>query len=112
MNYRDQEHTLKVLNVLEKNASPTQRELSQDMRLSLGKINYLLTSLIKAGFITVRRFKNSKKKRAYLYLLTPEGLKQRAVLTRKFLFQKMKEYEDLKREIEDLKKANLQINGR
>ncbi|MCK5706717.1 MAG: MarR family EPS-associated transcriptional regulator [Candidatus Aureabacteria bacterium] len=103
-NHRDQEHSLKVLNVLENNSESTQRELSEHIDISLGKINFILSSLIKSGYIKANRFKNSKNKRAYFYILTPKGLKQKAIFARNFLNRKIKEYEKLEKEIEILKK--------
>ena len=103
-NNRDQEHSLKVLNVLENNSVSTQRELSRNMDLSLGKINFLLSSLIQKGYIKAQRFKNSRNKRAYIYILTPKGIKQKALFTRKFLERKIEEYQRLKEEINELKK--------
>ncbi|MBN1522205.1 MAG: MarR family EPS-associated transcriptional regulator [Candidatus Aureabacteria bacterium] len=102
-NHRDQEHSLEVLNVLESNSASTQRELSQRVDVSLGKINFLLSSLINAGYIKAKKFKNSKNKMAYLYILTPKGLRQKAFLTKKFLDRKTQEYKELKREIEELR---------
>lgn len=102
---KDQEESLKILNALENDATFTQRELSKQVDLSLGKINFLVSALVQAGYIKAQRFKNSKKKSAYLYLLTPLGIKQKAVLTRNFLKRKIQEYNRLKKEIETLKKA-------
>jgi EPS-associated MarR family transcriptional regulator len=102
-NHRDQEYTIKVLNALEQNSSATQRELSHSMNLSLGKINYILSSLIQIGYIKAKRFKNSKNKRAYLYILTPDGIRQKAVFMRSFLQRKVQEYEVLRKEIEEIK---------
>jgi MarR family transcriptional regulator, temperature-dependent positive regulator of motility len=104
-NHRDQEHSLKVLDVLEQNSASTQRELSKHMNLSLGKVNYILSSLIKTGWVKAQRFKNSKNKRAYLYVLTTEGIKKKAILMVQFLERKTKEYEALKHEIEELKQS-------
>lgn len=102
-NTRNQENFLKLLNVLENNASPTQRELSKNIDISLGKINFLLTEMVKAGYIKIQKFKNSKNKRAYFYVLTPEGMKKKKVLTQKFLENKIKEYDRLREEISQLK---------
>jgi len=99
-----EEKTLQALKVLEANASVTQRELSRDLDLSLGKINFILKSLMEKGFIKVERFKNSRKKSAYLYYLTPDGFEQKLKLTRNFLQRKMREYEVIRGEIEGLKK--------
>lgn len=98
------EYTFKALKILEKNSSPTQRELSSNLNLSLGKINFLIRSLAEKGWIKVERFKNSKNKSAYLYYLTPKGFEEKARLTSNYLARKIQEYEKLEVEISRLKK--------
>lgn len=97
-------HHLKLLKELSENNSQSQRELSQKLGLSLGHLNYVLRNLIEAGMIRAKRFKNSKNKMAYKYLLTPAGIKSKMQLSRDFLNRKIYEYEMLKIEIEELKK--------
>ena len=72
--------------------------------LSLGSVNYVLSNLIDAGYIRANRFKNSKNKIAYMYILTPAGIKSRMQLSRDFLTRKLDEYEMLKMEIEELRR--------
>lgn len=81
----------------------TQRELADALGVSLGKVNYCLKALIGRGFVKVENFRGSKNKRAYAYLLTPEGFSRKAKLTVLYLSMKMMEYDGLKREIEQLK---------
>lgn len=100
----DSEKTLNVLQEIERNPQVTQRSLAHKLEVSLGKINYLLNALIDKGIIEIKNFKNSKSKLAYMYLLTPEGIRIKIELTRKFFLWKTKEYERLKEEIESLKK--------
>jgi len=97
-------HHLKLLKELSKDNKLSQRELSLKLGLSLGSVNYVLSSLVDAGYIRAKRFKNSKNKAAYMYILTPEGIKSRMQLSRDFLKRKLHEYEMLKMEIEELKK--------
>ncbi len=98
------EKTLHILKEIERNPQVTQRHLSQKLDISLGKINFLLNALIDKGIIEMKNFKNSKSKAAYMYLLTPHGLKTKFELTHKFFIWKTQEYERLKEEIESLKK--------
>ena len=97
-------HHLKLLKELSKDNKLSQRELSRKLGLSLGSVNYVLSSLIDAGYIRAKRFKNSKNKAAYMYILTPSGIKSRMQLSRDFLKRKLDEYEMLRMEIEELKK--------
>jgi EPS-associated MarR family transcriptional regulator len=92
-----------ILREINDNPQVTQRELSARLGLSLGKINYLLQSLIQKGFVKADNFKNSTNKIAYLYLLTPSGLEEKARITYRFLQRKTEEYERLAQEIRRLK---------
>ena len=94
---------LDLLRKLEVNPEYTQRELSQEMGVSLGKINYCMKKLIEKGWIKLSNFGHNLNKVGYIYLLTPEGIEQKTRLTFKFLKIKMKEYEMLKDEISKLK---------
>ena len=103
MNQSTHETHLKVLRCLEENPKVTQRELAQHLGVSLGKANYCLKALIEKGWVKANNFKNSNKKAAYAYLLTPKGVEQKALITVSFLKRKVTEYETLKEEIELLK---------
>lgn len=98
------EKTLHLLKEIEQNPKITQRDLAHKLEISLGKINYLVNTLIDKGLIEIRNFKNSKHKLAYMYLLTPQGINAKIRLTREFFAWKTREYEKLRGEIEALKK--------
>lgn len=92
-----------VLKLIEKNPSITQRELASELGVSVGKANYCMKALIDKGWVKASNFKNSNKKLAYFYILTPSGIEQKAKITVNFLKRKMNDYEELKQEIEMLK---------
>jgi len=94
---------LDLLRRLEVNPKYTQRELSQEMGVSLGKINYCMKKLIEKGWVKLSNFGHNPNKSVYIYLLTPKGIEQKARLTFSFLKIKMEEYEVLKKEISKLK---------
>ena len=94
---------LDLLRKLEVNPKYTQRELSKEMGVSLGKINYCMKKLIDKGWIKLSNFGHNPNKSGYIYLLTPKGIEQKSRLTFKFLAIKLKEYEVLKNEISKLK---------
>ena len=94
---------LDVLRLLDAQPNRTQREMAHELGMSLGKANYVLQALLAKGFVKVRNFRNSSNKRAYAYLLTPEGIRAKAELTRQFLDWKIAEYDALRVEIERLK---------
>lgn len=92
----------KLLSLLEKKPKATQRELAENLGISVGKVNYCLAALVNKGQIKIRNFTNSNNKAAYAYLLTPKGIKQKAKVTLRFLQKKTEEYEQLQKEIEQL----------
>jgi len=97
------ESQFKALRELEKDSTLSQRDLSKKVGLSVGRVNYIINALLKKGFIKAHRFKNSKNKIGYMYILTPQGISERIAQTQAFLQRKTLEYEQLKAEIERLK---------
>jgi EPS-associated MarR family transcriptional regulator len=102
---------LDLLRKVELNPEYTQRELSKEMKVSLGKVNYCMKELTKKGLIKIQNFKKSKNKLSYAYLLTPRGLEEKSRLTFLFLKRKTLEYEILKKEIHELKLEAQKINN-
>jgi len=98
-----------LLKLLEKDPSMSQRAISREMNISLGKVNYCLHALIDRGMVKAKNFYKNQNKTAYTYFLTPKGIEEKAKITFLFLQVKLKEYEKLKTEIEDIRKeaANL-----
>ena len=95
----NQQSKYQLLKSLEQDSKLTQRQLSKELDISLGKVNYCLQSLIQKGLIKIDNFKNSKHKIRYSYILTPEGIEEKTKLTIKFLKIKAEEYETLKKEV-------------
>jgi EPS-associated MarR family transcriptional regulator len=93
---------LKILRIISSKSVHSQRFMSKEMSLSLGKINYMMRELIKKGYIKAERFSNSDNKRSYAYVLTPKGVKKKIELTYDFLQYKSREYEKLTTEIKGL----------
>jgi len=102
---------LNVLRHLESEQKVSQRDLSNTLGISLGKVNFIIRALIDKGIIKAENFKNNKNKRAYAYYLTREGLEEKSRLTIKFFQRKMSEYDDLKRELK-LLEAEIEKNKR
>ena len=92
---------LNILIKINKDSNISQRKLAKQLNLSLGKINYCLIALKKKGFIKINNFKNNKKKCDYLYLLTPSGISEKKRLALNFMKQKMIEYDELKKELDE-----------
>ena len=90
------------LNVLRKIKSKpdfSQRKMAEELGFSVGKLNYCLKELNKKGLIKIQNFKMNKNKLNYLYYLTPKGATEKTKLTISFMKRKMKEYEELKKEL-------------
>lgn len=90
------------MRLLEEQPKLSQRQVAVSLGMSLGKVNYCLQALIQKGFVKAENYRNSSNKLAYFYLLTASGIAAKADLTRKFLSRKMKEYDELRLEIERL----------
>ncbi len=87
----------------------SQREIAARMDISLGKTNYCVKSLVKKGYLKVKNFYDNNNKKAYMYILTPRGIEEKARLTYSFLKIKMHEYEEIKKEIKTLKLETAQF---
>ena len=95
------ENEFNVLRFINKKPNTNQREIAKKLGLSLGKLNYCLQQLKKKGFVKINNFKKNENKSGYLYLLTPRGIMEKTKITLAFMKRKMKEYDELKREIKD-----------
>ena len=91
-----------VLKLLEANPQLSQRQLSAELDVSLGKAHYVLKSLIAIGWVKLGNFRRSDKKLGYAYVLTPTGIAEKAKITVRFLGRKQREYLELQAEIQDL----------
>jgi len=100
----NEETHYRLLKVLEANPSATQREIAEALGISLGKVNYCLRALIEKGVVKARNFRNSNNKPAYAYVLTPQGVEEKARVTMRFLKRKMDEFETLRSDIERLQR--------
>lgn len=103
------EYRYKILKLVSDNPEISQRELAQQLGVSLGRVNYCLKALIEKGLLKASNFRNSKNKLAYMYLLTPHGIEEKAAITVRFLQHKVREYESLQSEIEELRREASRI---
>jgi EPS-associated MarR family transcriptional regulator len=95
---------LRVLRIISSNPQMTSRELAQKVGISNGSAYYLLISLIDKGFVKFTNFNENPKKTKCSYLLTPKGIREKFLITRKLLILKKKECELLKKEITELER--------
>jgi len=103
MSIISEENRYKLLKLLHENPEMNQRQIASALGLSLGKVNFCIKALVEKGFIKAGNFSRSPNKKAYAYLLTLNGIEEKAKVTFRFLERKQKEYEALSTEIEKLK---------
>lgn len=97
------EETIKVLTHIQENPQSTQRELVRRMNVSLGKVNFLIKALSEKGIIKLERFKYSKNKKKYLYIITPKGMVEKTRMMKEFFNQETEKYEKLRSDLKELK---------
>jgi len=105
-----QEIQFRVLKLLEKNPHMSQRQLSKELGVSLGKAHYVVKALINLGWLKLDNFRRSDNRFGYAYVLTPKGIAEKSTITVKFLARKQVEYEQLRREIRQLK-SEVEMKG-
>ena len=96
----NQDH-FNVLRKIQQKPESSQRELAEDLGFSLGKLNYCLKALKVKGLVKIKNFKKNPNKINYIYVLTPQGVSEKTKLTLNFMKRKMKEYDELKKEVKD-----------
>ena len=97
---RDNIDHLNLLRKIQNNPDASQRELAKQLGFSLGKLNYCLKALQEKGLIKIKNFEKNPNKLNYIYVLTPEGIKEKTKLTVNFMKRKMNEYDELKKELQ------------
>ena len=97
----DNQDHFNVLRKIQQKPESSQRELAEDLGFSLGKLNYCLKALKVKGLVKIKNFKKNPNKINYIYVLTPKGVSEKTKLTLNFMKRKMKEYDELKREVKD-----------
>ena len=96
--FKDEEY-FNIIRKISKDSNISQREMSTELGISLGKINYCLRALKEKGFIKIKNFSKSENKMKYFYVLTPKGISEKTKITIRFMKQKIREYDELKKEI-------------
>ena len=104
------EYRYKILKLVQENPEISQRDLARELGVSLGKTNFCLKALIEVGLLKAFNFKNNKNKLAYMYLLTPSGIEEKAMLTIRFFKLKLQEFKNLENEIEEMRRYIVEKN--
>tara|TARA_B100000965_G_C19559594_1_gene743868 strand:+ start:983 stop:1321 length:339 start_codon:yes stop_codon:yes gene_type:complete len=104
---KNNQDQFELLRKIQKKPAASQRELASELGFSLGKLNYCLKALKKKGFVKLKNFQKKTNKINYLrYVVTPKGISERTKLTISFMRRKMREYDELKKELKTQKKLN------
>tara|TARA_Y100000590_G_scaffold435993_1_gene556056 strand:+ start:2058 stop:2357 length:300 start_codon:yes stop_codon:yes gene_type:complete len=96
---KDNQDHLNILRKIKNKPDLSQRKLAEELNFSLGKLNYCLNALKAKGLVKVNNFKKNPNKLNYIYVLTPKGIALKTKLTINFMKRKMKEYDELKKEL-------------
>ncbi len=96
---KNQQDHFEVLRKIQKKPNSSQRELAKELNFSLGKLNYCIKALQGKGLVKIKNFSKNPNKLNYFYYLTPKGIAEKTKLTLNFMKKKMKEYDELKKEI-------------
>ena len=99
-----EEARIRILWLLDDNPNLSQRDLAKGAGVSVGTAHYVLNALVERGLVKIARFRGSKDKRRYAYVLTPKGASAKAAIMHQFLAQKIEEHEALRREIDLLQR--------
>ena len=96
---------LKVMHLISGNPEMSIRQVADQVGISNGSAYYVLTALVEKGYVKLGNFKNNPRKGQYAYLLTPKGIREKSLLTHRFIELKRQEFEDLKAGIQALEEA-------
>ena len=108
----NEQDKFEVLRKIEKTPASSQRELAEELGFSLGKLNYCLKALKKKGWLKLENFRKKTNKITYLkYVITPKGISERTNLTINFMKKKMREYDELKKELARSSKKNKNVDN-
>ena len=91
---------LRVMRLIDENSKMSSRQIADKVGIANGSAYYVLTALVKKGFVKLENFKNSQRKGQYAYLLTPKGIREKSLLTHRFIGRKRREFDALRAEIE------------
>ena len=93
---------LRVMRLIDENSKMSSRQIADKVGIANGSAYYVLTALVEKGFVKLENFKNSQRKGQYSYLLTPKGIREKSLLTHRFIGRKRQEFDALRAEIESL----------
>ena len=99
---RQEDVRLRVMRLIDENSKMSSRQIADKVGIANGSAYYVLTALVEKGFVKLGNFKNNPRKGQYAYLLTPKGIREKSLLTHRFIGRKRQEFDALRAEIESL----------
>jgi len=107
-NLNDSTHELSLLEHIENDPDVTQADLATQLGVAVGTVNWHLKRLISKGYVKVMRAERRKLR----YIITPEGLAKRALLTVDYIEQQFLLYRRIRGKVKEvlvaLKKDGIQ----
>jgi DNA-binding MarR family transcriptional regulator len=90
--------TLKLLEAIEHQKTPSQRDLAKALGVSLGLVNSFVRRLAKKGYFKISHLPRNRIR----YILTPKGAAEKSRLTYAYIQLSYKFYRDARRKIKAL----------
>ena len=90
--------TLKILEKVENDVVPSQRDLARELNISLGLVNSFIKRLIKKGYFKAKHIPTNR----IHYFLTPKGASEKSRLTYEFIQHSYHFYKDARQKLRDL----------
>ena len=98
-------YEFQILSHIAENPDTTQSDLATQLDVAVGSVNWYIKRLVSKGYIKVKQM----ERRRLRYLLTPQGISERARLTQQFMQMSLHWYrlarEDSKYLLDQIKQA-------
>ena len=98
--------TLKILEKVANESTPSQRDLARDLNISLGLVNSFIKRLAKKGYFKIGHLPKNRIR----YILTPRGVTEKSRLTYEYIRHSFEFYRETRQMLRDLY-AELETQG-
>jgi DNA-binding MarR family transcriptional regulator len=93
----DTAREMALLENIENNPDVTQASLANQLGVAVGTVNWHLKRLIEKGYVKIKRAERKKLR----YIITPEGIALRALLTVDYIEQQFLLYRNTRKHVRD-----------
>ena len=90
--------TLKILEKVDNDRTPSQRDLARDLNISLGLVNSFIKRLAKKGYFEIGHLPKNRVR----YILTPRGVAEKSRLNYEYIQNSVKIYKDARQKLREL----------